>query len=330
MQAPPDPLRYDPATRRLSLDPHAPAFVQDPYAAYRFLNAEGGLFFWEDYGHWCVSGFEAVSRLLRDRRLGRQVLLGHAKRRRRRAASRRPSTPSRPIPCWSSSRPPTRASGRWSTAPSCRARSSGCGRASRAWPMQLDRRLREGRRGRPAARLRRAAPDHRHRRDARRAGRDGRRRCSTGRTAWWPCTCTARPARPRTPPTRPRREVRRLRPRASGRSGASAPGDDLLTTLIAAQEESQKLSEDELVSSVILLLNAGHEATVHQTGNAVRTILNQGGDPTPVLRLAGSRPRRRSRSACASTRRSTCSPARLSARRAREGRAAPSAAKRSA
>ncbi|MGO4835163.1 cytochrome P450, partial [Rhizobiaceae sp. 2RAB30] len=36
---------------------------------------------------------------------------------------------------------------------------------------------------------------------------------------------------------------------------------------------------DELVSSTILLLNAGHEATVHQTGNAVRTILMQETDP---------------------------------------------------
>src|SRR5690606_11876747 len=57
------------------------------------------------------------------------------------------------------------------------------------------------------------------------------------------------------------------------------PGDDLLSLLIAAQEDGQKLSEDELVSSVILLLNAGHEATVHQTGNAVRTVLMQDGDP---------------------------------------------------
>jgi unspecific monooxygenase len=58
-----------------------------------------------------------------------------------------------------------------------------------------------------------------------------------------------------------------------------SPGDDLLSLLIAAQEDGQKLSEDELVSSAILLLNAGHEATVHQTGNAVRTLLTQGGDP---------------------------------------------------
>ncbi|TIR39577.1 MAG: cytochrome P450, partial [Mesorhizobium sp.] len=57
------------------------------------------------------------------------------------------------------------------------------------------------------------------------------------------------------------------------------PGDDLLSLLISAQEDNQKLSEDELVSSAILLLNAGHEATVHQTGNAVRSILAKGGDP---------------------------------------------------
>ena len=58
-----------------------------------------------------------------------------------------------------------------------------------------------------------------------------------------------------------------------------APGEDLLSLLILAQDGGQKLSEDELISSVILLLNAGHEATVHQAGNAVRAILMQGGDP---------------------------------------------------
>jgi cytochrome P450 len=59
----------------------------------------------------------------------------------------------------------------------------------------------------------------------------------------------------------------------------SKPGDDLLSLLIAARDNGDRLSDDELVSSVILLLNAGHEAIVHQTGNAVRTILKQGGDP---------------------------------------------------
>jgi unspecific monooxygenase len=59
----------------------------------------------------------------------------------------------------------------------------------------------------------------------------------------------------------------------------AAPGDDLLSLLISARDEGETLTHAELVSSAILLLNAGHEATVHQTGNAIATILAQGGDP---------------------------------------------------
>lgn len=51
------------------------------------------------------------------------------------------------------------------------------------------------------------------------------------------------------------------------------PADDLITHLIAAREDGAKLSTDELISTAILLLNAGHEATVHTIGNGVRTIL---------------------------------------------------------
>ncbi|PYE85864.1 cytochrome P450 [Pseudoroseicyclus aestuarii] len=52
-----------------------------------------------------------------------------------------------------------------------------------------------------------------------------------------------------------------------------APADDLISELIAAEEEGEKLSAEELTSTVILLLNAGHEATVHSIGNAVRALL---------------------------------------------------------
>lgn len=55
--------------------------------------------------------------------------------------------------------------------------------------------------------------------------------------------------------------------------------DDLLSALIAVRDIGEKLTDDELISTCVLLLNAGHEATVHQTGNAVKTILDQGGDP---------------------------------------------------
>ena len=51
------------------------------------------------------------------------------------------------------------------------------------------------------------------------------------------------------------------------------PGDDLLTELIAAEEDGEKLSTDELITTCILLLNAGHEATVHTFGNAIKCLL---------------------------------------------------------
>jgi cytochrome P450 len=54
------------------------------------------------------------------------------------------------------------------------------------------------------------------------------------------------------------------------------PRDDLITELIAAEEGGEKLSTDELISTCILLLNAGHEATVHTIGNGVKTLLQNG------------------------------------------------------
>jgi unspecific monooxygenase len=54
------------------------------------------------------------------------------------------------------------------------------------------------------------------------------------------------------------------------------PADDLITQLIAAESEGEKLTTDELISTCILLLNAGHEATVHTIGNGVKTLLETG------------------------------------------------------
>lgn len=57
------------------------------------------------------------------------------------------------------------------------------------------------------------------------------------------------------------------------------PRDDLITRLIAAEEEGEKLSYDELIATCILLLNAGHEATVHSLGNGVKALLGSGTGP---------------------------------------------------
>jgi cytochrome P450 len=54
------------------------------------------------------------------------------------------------------------------------------------------------------------------------------------------------------------------------------PRDDLITSLIAAEEDGERLSTDELITTCILLLNAGHEATVHTLGNGVKAMLEHG------------------------------------------------------
>ncbi|MFF5255525.1 cytochrome P450 [Streptomyces leeuwenhoekii] len=45
------------------------------------------------------------------------------------------------------------------------------------------------------------------------------------------------------------------------------PGEDLVSGLIAAHDEGDRLTEQEMISTCVLLLNAGHEATVNATVN---------------------------------------------------------------
>jgi len=51
------------------------------------------------------------------------------------------------------------------------------------------------------------------------------------------------------------------------------PKDDLISALVQAEEAGDKLSEDELLGMVFLLLIAGHETTVNLIGNGVLALL---------------------------------------------------------
>jgi cytochrome P450 len=51
------------------------------------------------------------------------------------------------------------------------------------------------------------------------------------------------------------------------------PDDDLLTALIAAEDEGDVLSDEELIEQVMLLYIAGHETTVNLIGNGVLALL---------------------------------------------------------
>lgn len=53
----------------------------------------------------------------------------------------------------------------------------------------------------------------------------------------------------------------------------STPGDDLLTKLIKAEDEGDRLTVDELIATAVLLLVAGHETTVGLISNAMLALL---------------------------------------------------------
>jgi cytochrome P450 len=97
-----------------------------------------------------------------------------------------------------------------------------------------------------------------------------------------------------------RRRSRRYRPRSSWRSSPPSelaltaylrglvrkrradPDDSLLSALVAAEEEGDRLSSDELVSTALLLLVAGFETTVNLIGNGTVALL---GEPEHWRRL---------------------------------------------
>jgi cytochrome P450 len=71
-----------------------------------------------------------------------------------------------------------------------------------------------------------------------------------------------------------------------------SPGDDLVSHLVSVRDDSviaqgaPTLTEDELVTTCILLLNAGHEATVNVTGNGMLALLR---NPDQLRRLREDR-----------------------------------------
>ena len=62
----------------------------------------------------------------------------------------------------------------------------------------------------------------------------------------------------------------------------AAPRDDLISRLIAAREVEDKLTDDELFGTVVLILAAGHETTTNLIGNGLYTLLRH---PAELARL---------------------------------------------
>ncbi|MBP7002524.1 cytochrome P450 [Amaricoccus sp.] len=263
--------------RRLSQDPRAAAFVQDPYPFYDRARAAGPLFLWEEYGFPCAAGYDAVNALLRDRRFGREPPEGM-----------RPARPAHLARFYAiddlsllDREPPahTRLRGLVLRAftsrriaalrPEIAALADGlidrlegpevdliAAFAERLPVVVIARLL-----GVPEAMADRLlgwshamVAMYQARRD--RAVEDAADAAAAEFSAY----------------LRGLVEARR-----------SAPGDDLIASLIAAEEDGERLSTDELIATCILLLNAGHEATVHAIGNGVRAILALGLDPARLF-----------------------------------------------
>ena len=51
------------------------------------------------------------------------------------------------------------------------------------------------------------------------------------------------------------------------------PGDDLISAMLEVEDDGEVLSDEEIVGTAILVLNAGHEATVHAIGNSLLALV---------------------------------------------------------
>ena len=270
------PVRFDPVTRRLSLDPRDPAFFHDPYAAYATMLQHTSVAYWEELGCWCFFGFEDVNRLLRDRRFGREML---------HVATRDELGWPAPLPhtghfdevdahSMLEREPPVHTRLR---ALVSRAFVSRRVEALRPIIEEMANDLVDAFPREPFDLLTRYATPIPVRIIARMLGVPND---MAPRLLAWSHDMVAMYGVGRS------YEVELRADRAAAEFSAyirrlvderrASPGDDLLSLLIAAEEQGETLSEAELVSTAILLLNAGHEATVHALGNAVHAVLRQG------------------------------------------------------
>jgi cytochrome P450 len=54
----------------------------------------------------------------------------------------------------------------------------------------------------------------------------------------------------------------------------AAPGEDLLTGLIAAEEQGERLTEEELIATVVFMFTAGHATTRDLVGSGLLAFMN--------------------------------------------------------
>jgi cytochrome P450 len=269
-------MQIDSNTRSVQLDPRGAQFYSNPYPFYDRIRENVPVFKWEQYGHWCFAQHEDVSGLLRDRRFGRQILhvatreeLGMAEP----AAHLKPFVDHEQHSLLELEPPMhTRLRGLVNRAFLSR-------QVERLRPIitSLSNRLIDGFETSGEVDLLRAY--------------------ATPIPVIVICELLGAPAEMATQFLKWSHDHVAMymarRDRAIEQAAVKAvlefsaymrgliaerrknPRDDLLSELARAKSEGQKLSEDELVTTAILILNAGHEATVHSIGNGVKAMLER-------------------------------------------------------
>ncbi|MDX5358511.1 MAG: cytochrome P450 [Rhodobacterales bacterium] len=254
--------------QRLSQSPTDPAFVQDPYAFYDRARAFGPIFWWEDYDMPAAVSHAAVNAILRDRRFGREE-----------PAEQRQPIPDRLAPFYAVEahsmlelEPPrhTRLRSLVLRAFTSR-RIAALGPEIAALAQELAAPLP---RDAPFDLLTGFAQPLPVRIIARLLGvpetmAPDLLRWSNAMVGMYQAGRT--PAMEEAAVTAAQDFSDFLRAYVIERR--AKPADDLITHLIAAETEGERLTTDELITTCILLLNAGHEATVHTIGNGVKALL---------------------------------------------------------
>lgn len=278
------PIRIDAHTRRVSLDVHDPTFFRNPHLTYAALHAAAPAFYWEEQAQWFFSGYDQVNALLRDRRFGRQIL---------HVATRDELGLPAPEPHLADF-DKLEAASLLELEPPAHTRLRTL--VNRAF---VSRQI-EGLRPEIAALANRLIDGFE---------KDGKVELLKAYAEIIPVTVIARMlgvpvemgpklldwshSMVKMYVFNPSHETQLEANQASAEFAAylreivaakrRQPADDLLSLMIAAEQDGERLTEDELISTAVLLLNAGHEATVHQLGNAVSTILSHGLDPAPLF-----------------------------------------------
>ena len=258
------------AMKRLSQSPRDPAFVQDPYPFYDRARATGDLFVWDDYDAVCAVSYKAVAACLKDKRMGREIPAEFA-----------PDIPAHLAPFYAVEahsmlelNPPrhTRLRGLVLRAFTSRRIAALepeiatlCHQLIDQFPQGEFDLLDAYARTVPVIIIARLLGVPESRADDLLAWSNamvamyvtGRDRATEDRAIQATDAFV----------TFMRAHVDKKR---------KSPADDLISELIAAEEGGEKLSTDELITTCILLLNAGHEATVHTLGNTVKTLLERG------------------------------------------------------